>query len=290
MTIKKRGLGRGLDALLGYPLEDPAPLPAQAVTHIPVDRIQKGRHQPRLTFRPEALEELANSIRMQGVVQPVLVRPLDGGDRYELIAGERRWRASQLAGLHEIPAVVREVNDSEALSIALVENIQREELNPIEEAGAFRRLLDELGLTHQEIADAVGRSRAAITNTLRLLELSDPVRHKLENGDIDMGHARALLALPADAQAEAVRRIVSQGLSVRETERLVKRLQAAATAPAPTRPPAPRSDPNIVRLEGELSERLGARVSFRHDPAGNGQLTIQYHSLDELDGILAHIK
>ncbi|MGH8582467.1 MAG: ParB/RepB/Spo0J family partition protein [Gammaproteobacteria bacterium] len=289
MTIKKRGLGRGLDALLGLPLdEEPAPLPAQAVTHIPIDLIQKGRHQPRLTFRAEALEELANSIRMQGVVQPVLVRPLDGGERYELIAGERRWRASQIAGLHEIPAVVREVNDSAALSIALVENIQREELNPIEEAGAFRRLLNELGMTHQEIADAVGRSRAAISNALRLLELSEPVRHRLENGDIDMGHARALLALPASAQAEAVRRIVSQGLSVRETERLVKRLQEATAAPA--RPPAPRSDPNIVRLEGELSERLGARVSLRHNPAGDGQMTIQYHTLDELDGILAHIK
>ncbi len=289
MTIKKRGLGRGLDALLGFPLEEePAPPPAQAVTHIPIALIQKGRHQPRLTFRAESLEELANSIRMQGVVQPVLVRPLDGGERYELIAGERRWRASQIAGLHEIPAVVREVNDSEALSIALVENIQREELNPIEEAGAFRRLLDELGMTHQEIADAVGRSRAAISNALRLLELSEPVRHRLENGDIDMGHARALLALPPEAQAEAVRRIVSQGLSVRETERLVKRLQEATTASA--RPPAPRSDPNIVRLEGELSERLGARVSFRHNQAGDGQMTIQYHSLDELDGILAHIK
>jgi ParB family chromosome partitioning protein len=286
MSIKKRGLGRGLDALLGLSgdaaLDEP--VAQAAVLHIAIDRIQKGRYQPRLDLRPEGLEELASSIRVQGVVQPVVVRPQ--GDGYELIAGERRWRAARLAGLDAIPAVVRDVPDSAALSIALIENIQREDLNPLEEALAFSMLVEEFDLTHQGVAEAVGRSRAAVSNLLRLLDLEAEVKGLLERGELEMGHARALLALSGGAQVKAARRIVAQGLSVREAEKLVR-----ATAGATERPVAKRpADPDVTRLEGDLSERLGARVSLRHDGGGRGSLTIHYGSLDELDGILAHIK
>ncbi|OOO02527.1 MAG: putative chromosome-partitioning protein ParB [Chromatiales bacterium USCg_Taylor] len=284
MSVKKRGLGRGLEALLGA---DAAPglAPAGEVRALPIEMIQKGRYQPRLDLRPEALEDLAQSIRVQGLVQPIVVRPLGGGQRYELIAGERRWRASQLAGLHEIPAIVRDVTDGVALSIALIENIQREDLNPLEQATAFSRLVNEFSMTHQEVADAVGRSRAAVSNLLRLLELQEEVKRKLEAGDLEMGHARALLALEGRAQIEAAQRVVAQRLSVRESERLVRRLQEAK--PAGEQPP---KDPNIAALEQQISERLGAKTSVRHDGHGRGSVVIYYTSLDELDGILNHIK
>jgi ParB family chromosome partitioning protein len=219
------------------------------------------------------------------VVQPIVVRPLPGGERYEIIAGERRWRASQIAGLESIPAVVREVPDQAAMAIALIENIQREDLNPIEEARALSRLIEEFALTHQETADAVGRSRAAVSNLLRLLDLAGEVRTLLENGDIEMGHARALLALQGEGQTQAARLVVARGLSVRETERLVRRM---LQEPAEARVVA--ADPDTRRLQDDLAQRLGARVSIQHSARGKGQLVIQYNSLDELDGILAHIR
>jgi ParB family transcriptional regulator, chromosome partitioning protein len=290
VALKKTGLGRGLDALIGAATGTTAIAAEPAgtlVKNLPVDLVQRGRYQPRIDIKPESLQELADSIKAQGVVQPIVVRPLAGSGRYEIIAGERRWRASQLAGLHEIPAIVRDVPDRTAMSIALIENIQREDLNPLEEALALHRLVTEFELTHQQVSEAVGRSRAAVTNLLRLLDLADPVKRQLEQGEIEMGHARALLALPADLQAEAGRRIATQGLSVRETERLVRKLLDEAQTPAA---PRPEKDPNIRRLEDDLGSRLGARVAVHYDGKGKGQLTISYNSLDELDGILARIK
>jgi ParB family chromosome partitioning protein len=264
--------------------EPPAAQPVSLVRELPLDLIERGRYQPRTDMDPAALEDLAASIRAQGVVQPIVVRPLLGGERYEIIAGERRWRAAQIAGLENIPAVVREVPDQAAVAIALIENIQREDLNPIEEARALNRLIEEFALTHQETADAVGRSRAAVSNLLRLLELAGEVRTLLENGDIEMGHARALLALQGEAQGQAARLVVARGLSVRETERLVRRmLQEPAAAKVVT------VDPDTRRLQDDLAQRLGARVSIQHSARGKGRLVIQYNSLDELDGILAHI-
>jgi ParB family chromosome partitioning protein len=237
-------------------------------------------------LNPEALEELANSIRAQGVVQPIVVRPIGGG-RYEIIAGERRWRATQLAGLHEIPAVVRDVPDQAAMAMALIENIQREELNPMEEAQALYRLIEEFGLTHQQTADAVGRSRASVSNLLRLLGLNEDIKRMLGNGDLEMGHARALLALSGEQQSEVARSVVGKGLSVRETERLVKRtLEGPSTGAVKEK----RPDPDIHRLEQDLGERIGARVAIQHGAKGKGKLVIAYNSLDELDGILEHIK
>ncbi len=289
MTAKKRGLGRGLDALLGGTRE-PVPV-AQAQESrdyrlLPVDLIESSRYQPRQTFRPEALQELADSIRSQGLVQPVIVRPRGSG-RYELIAGERRWRAAQLAGLHEIPAVIRTVADDAAMTMALIENIQREDLNPLEEAQALSRLVEEFGMTHQQAAEAVGRSRAAVSNLLRLLDLADEARRLLAGGEIEMGHARALLALAPEVQARAARDIARHGLSVRAAEALVRRLLREGGS---QRRPPPVAGPDITRLEADLGERLGARVALRHSKGGSGTLTIRYHSLDELDGILAHIK
>lgn len=286
---KKRGLGRGLDALLGgapsASTEAPAAGDEGDLRNLPVDLLQRGRYQPRLDMRPETLQELADSIRAQGVVQPIVVRPIAEPGRYEIIAGERRWRAAQLAGLHEIPAVVRDVPDQAAMAMALIENIQREELNPMEEAGALQRLVDEFGLTHQQVADAVGRSRAAVSNLLRLLSLHPEVRELVEHGELEMGHARALLALPGAPQLQAARQVVSKGLSVRETEALVRRL---------SQPPAPaaskRVDPDVRRLQDDLGERLGARVQLQPGNKGSGRLVIHYNSLDELDGILEHIK
>jgi ParB family chromosome partitioning protein len=253
---------------------------------LPVESISRGRYQPRTTIRQEALEELASSIRAQGVVQPIVVRSVVGG-RYELIAGERRWRASQLAGLTEIPAVVRDVPDEAALAMALIENIQREDLNPLEEAQALRRLQQEFELTHQQVADAVGRSRAAVTNLLRLLDLGEPVQAMLVDGRLEMGHARALLALPAELQQEAAQQVQLQGLSVRETEDLARRLQQG---PTPSGGGGGEIDPNIRALQDDLSQRLGAKIAIQHSASGKGRVVIQYHSLDELDGILAHIK
>jgi ParB family chromosome partitioning protein len=303
MNIKRRGLGRGLEALLGVNLSDASeteeqaevrtsPPPESELRSLPVDLIQRGRYQPRMDMRQESLEELAESIKTQGVVQPIVVRPLDDDhQRYEIIAGERRWRAAQMAGLHEISAIVRRVPDRAALSIALIENIQREDLNALEEAQAFSRLINEFTMTHQEVADAVGRSRAAVTNLLRLLELDEEVKRKVEAGALEMGHARALLALAPAEQRRVGGLVADGGLSVRETERLVRQALEAAATPAPqaeTRDARP--DPNIARLERELSEKLGSDVSFKHKSNGKGQLIIRYNSLEELDGLLIRFK
>ncbi len=297
MAAKKRGLGKGLEALLGAgatvaaatPEEKAAPSEQNhdgELKNLPVDILQRGVYQPRIDMNPEALEELANSIRAQGVVQPIVVRPVGGG-KYEIIAGERRWRATQLAGLHEIPAVVRDVPDQAAMAMALIENIQREELNPMEEAQALHRLIEEFGLTHQQTADAVGRSRASVSNLLRLLGLNEDVKRMLENGDLEMGHARAILALAGEQQSQVARTVAGKGLSVRETERLVKRtLEGAPDSSSKEK----KVDPDISRLEQELGERVGAKVAIQHGAKGKGKLVINYNSLDELDGILEHIK
>ncbi len=286
---QKRGLGKGLDALLGgRSVEDIASVGHNDILRaIPVDLLQRSPYQPRTDFGQEALQELANSIRAQGVVQPVVVRPLEDGN-YQIIAGERRWRAAQMAGLHEVPAVVRQIDDQGAMCLALIENIQRQDLNPLDEARGISRLLDEFEMTHDAIAEAVGKSRSTISNLLRLLELSAPVKKMLESGDIEMGHGRALLSLNAEQQLEAARQVARQDLSVRATEALVRKLQSG---PAPKKKSsAPRVDPNIARLEEDLAERLGAPVAIRHGSKGKGTVEIRYNSLDELDGILKRIK
>ncbi len=300
MTTKKRGLGRGLNALLGGAAKSapavsttapaavvqagaPAAEPIDgSLRKLPVDLIQRGKYQPRQDMHQESLQDLADSITAQGVVQPIVVRPIGQG-RYEIIAGERRWRAAQLAGLQDIPAVIREVPDRAAIAMSLIENIQRENLNPLEESRALQRLIQEFELTHQEAADAVGRSRAAVSNLLRLLDLTDEVKALVEAGQLEMGHARALLALTGGAQTQAARQVATKGLSVRETERLVKHLQSDAAKP----PVAPkRVDPDIRRLEEELAGYLGAKVNLEQGRGGKGKLVISYNSLDELDGIL----
>jgi len=290
MIRKKGGLGRGLDALLGAGAAArsqarPEPAFAETLCSLPVERIVRGRYQPRQDLREDTLHELAESIRAQGVVQPIVVRPLDEEDRYELIAGERRWRAAQLAGLREVPAVVREVPDRAAIAMALIENIQREDLNPLEEATALQRLIAEFELTHQQAAEAVGRSRAAVSNLLRLLELGEEVRQLVRDRKLDMGHARALQPLPLALQREAARQVLLRGLSARETEALARRLRQADAAPANPKP----VDPDIRSLQENLSERLGARVQLRHDTSGKGRVVIHYSSLDELDGIIARV-
>ncbi len=285
---KKRALGRGLDALLGIGAEkiNSVEETGDGLRLIPIDLIQRGRFQPRLSLKPEALQELADSIKAQGIVQPIVVRPLPDGGRYELIAGERRWRAAQLAGLHEVPAVVKSVPDRTVMSIALIENIQREQLNPLEEALALQRLLGEFGMTHLEIAEAIGRSRAAVSNLLRLLELGAETKGLLEGGQLEMGHARALLAVPEPDQSKLAAQVVHNGMSVRATERLVRQ---ALAAPTENTDKTPR-DPNVQQLETQLAERLGAVVAIKYSSKGRGQLVIHYNSLDELDGILAHIR
>ena len=297
MSVKKRGLGRGLDALLGAAAARPA-LPASAgvtdampagedrtLRQLPVDLIQRGKYQPRNDIDPESLQELADSIKAQGVMQPIVVRPISD-HRYEIIAGERRWRAAQLAGLDEIPALVRDVADKAAIAMSLIENIQREDLNPIEEAAALLRLQQEFELTQQEVAEAVGKSRSTVANLLRLMSLQADVRRLVEHGDLEMGHARALLGLDATRQSQAARSVVAKGLSVRQTEALVRHLLERKDTPA-----TPRSiDPNIRHLQDDLSRRLGARVEIRHGAGGKGKLVLAYNSLDELDGILSHIK
>ncbi len=294
MAAKKRGLGRGLDALLSG-INDAAAAPgergsanADLPNSLPIDLIQRGRFQPRTDFDPDTLRELADSIAAQGVIQPVVVRPLDGG-RYELIAGERRWRACQQAGLQEIPVVVRDVSEQSAMAMGLIENIQRADLNPLEEASALHRLLNEFGLTHQQVAQSVGKSRTTVTNLLRLLELNSDVKRLIEQGKIEMGHARALLGLKGPEQSSAAHRVSSQGLSVRDTEKLVRRLQQrkeTVRSQAEAAPP----DPNIRRLQDSLTEKLGARVSIQHGAKGKGKLVIAYNSPDELEGILDHIR
>jgi len=312
MATKKRGLGRGLDALLGSgtrPAAAPTPAPAaqapasggpwpvrmtpSAAEHVtdgtlctlPVELVARGKYQPRADMHKESLQDLADSIRVQGVLQPIVVRRA-GDSGYEIIAGERRWRAAQLAGLHEIPAIVRDVEDRAAIAIALIENIQRENLNPIEEARALQRLILEFELTHELAAEAVGRSRAAVSNLLRLLELEESVLAMVERGELEMGHARALLALSKHLQREAAGQVVARGLSVRATEGLVKQLQQ----PRAPKPPPARKDPDIRHLESTLSEKLGASVLVRQGRGGKGTLEIRYNSLDELDGILTHIQ
>ena len=293
--VRKRGLGRGLDALLGSMSDIPvrqgmAPVAAGeagdgSLRSVPVERIRRGRHQPRRIVDESTLEELAHSVRSRGIVQPIVVRPTGNGG-FEIVAGERRWRAAQMAGLREVPVVVRECSDSEAAAVALVENIQREDLNPIEEAEGYRTLAGEFGLTHQELADTVGRSRSSVSNTLRLLELNRDVRALVEQGELDMGHARALLALSGAEQSETAAEVVRRGLSARETEKLVRskaKGDAAATGPK-------SRDPDVVRLETDLAERLGAKVRIDHRAKGRGSLTIHYSSLEALDGILQRIR
>jgi ParB family chromosome partitioning protein len=290
MAVKKRGLGRGLDALLSGPTA--SALEAQAVRleekelkYLPLDVIQRGKYQPRRDMDPQALEELAQSIRAQGVMQPIVVRPI-GNDRYEIIAGERRWRASQQAGQERIPAMVREVPDETAIAMALIENIQREDLNPLEEAMALQRLQQEFQLTQQQVAEAVGKSRVTVTNLLRLISLPEGIKTMLAHGDLEMGHARALLGLPEDRQLEGARHVVARGLTVRQTEALVRQWLNTSEQPKAE----PSSDPDIIRLEQRLAERLGSPVQIKHGQKGKGQLVIRYSSLDELQGVLAHIR
>lgn len=289
--MKKRGLGRGLDALLGPSASPSAGGGSAAVSSdgalrsLPIERIVRSRYQPRKAINEERLQDLADSIRTQGVVQPIVVRTAVAG-RYEIIAGERRWRAAQLVGLAEIPALVREVPEQTAMALALVENIQREDLNPLEEAEALGRLINSFQLTHQQAADAVGRSRAAVSNLLRLLDLNEEVQALLRENKLEMGHARALLALPLALQAEASRQVLSRGLSVRDTEALVRRLQQQPVS-APERIGV---DPNIRVLQNDLSTRLGAKVLVQHTASGRGRLVIHYNNLDELDGILNRVK
>lgn len=306
MATKRPSLGRGLEALLGTSTPRPEaaasaqveaaprPRPDEELARIAVDLLQRGRYQPRLDMRPESLQELADSIRAQGVVQPIVVRPLaaqHAGEpvRYEIIAGERRWRAAQMAGLHDVPAVIRRVPDEAAVAMSLIENIQRENLNPLEEARALDRLIREFEMTHQSAADAVGRSRAAVSNLLRLLELAEEVKALVESRQLEMGHARALLGLTQSRQQVEVALLVAKkGLSVRETEALVRKLSTARPDVEDREPP--RADPNITRLEQDLADKLGAKVHLQHGAKGRGKLVINYNSLDELDGILAHIQ
>ena len=291
MAEKKRGLGRGLDALLGMGAEQAVQdqRNGDQLKVIPIDLIERGKYQPRVDMQTESLQELADSIKAQGIVQPILVRPIEGSNRFELIAGERRWRAAQLAGLHEIPAIVRAMDDRTAMSIALIENIQRAQLNPLEEANALYRLLDEFEMTHQAIAEAVGRSRAAVSNLLRLRELDEEVKRFIESGDLEMGHARALAGLTQELQRKAARQIIANALSVRSTEALVRSLREG-DSDKPKSSKSSTADPDIKRLQDSLSEQLGTQVAIRHQKSGRGILTINYGSLDELDGILAHIK
>lgn len=290
MAAKKRGLGRGLDALLGgssvIQLEQQAAqVDSRELQYLPLDVIQRGKYQPRRDMDPTALEELAQSIRLHGVMQPIVVRAIADG-RYEIIAGERRWRASQQASVDKIPAMVRELSDEAAIAMALIENIQREDLNPIEEAIALQRLQQEFSLTQQQVADAVGKSRVSITNLLRLIALPEEVKTLLSHGDLEMGHARALLGLPAAKQSEGARHVVAQGLTVRQTEALVRQWLNAK----PQDKKVEASDPDINRLEQKLAERLGSPVQIRHGSKGKGKLVISYSSLDELQGVLAHIR
>lgn len=308
MSVRKGGLGRGLDSLLGAAKVPKVPVdpsrstsvstggstaqgqapsslpPVTSLKTLPVDLLQRGQYQPRREINQDALEELSSSIRAQGVIQPIVVRSIGEG-RYEIIAGERRWRAAQLAGLQEIPVVIKQISDQAAMAMALIENIQREDLNPIEEAVALQRLIKEFGLTQQKAADAVGRSRTSVTNMLRLLNLNAEVGQLLEKGKLEMGHARALLALEGEQQSEAAKQVILLGLSVREAEKLVRKMLNP-----PKRRVVEEVDPNVRHLQTRLSETLGASVTIHQSGKGRGKLTIQYNSLDELDGILEHIK
>lgn len=293
MTVKKRGLGRGLDALLATSASAAArhdtEKPVQEtedkgeLRKLPVEFLQPGQYQPRKEMAPEALEELASSIKAQGIIQPIVVRVL-GKDSYEIIAGERRWRAAQLAQLDVVPCLVKDVPEDAVIAIALIENIQREDLNALEEAVAYQRLIDEFGMTHQQISEAVGKSRTTVTNLLRINQLNDDVKLHLERGDIDLGHAKVLLAVQDEVQSELARVIVAKGLTVRESEKLVNQ----ALNPSTQKEPTP-VDPDVKQLEERLGSKLGAKVSISHNRKGKGKLVINYTSLDELDGILEHI-
>lgn len=277
---KIKGLGRGLDALLGSTEETTSG--GETLATLPLEALQPGRYQPRTGMDPESLGELAESIKSQGIMQPILARPIGSG-RYEIVAGERRWRAARMAGLATVPALVRELPDRNALAIALIENLQREDLNPLEEASGVKRLLEEFGMTHAEAAQALGRSRTAVTNALRLLDLAPPVQELLREGKIDMGHARALLTLPALKQIEIARVAASKRLSVRQVEQLV-------AAQARRTPAARRTDPDVARLEEEWSQRLGTAVSIQTGmKPGTGKLVIQYATLDQLDALLSKL-
>lgn len=280
---KPKGLGRGLDALLSG--DEPAPREGDRLTELSISALQPGKYQPRTRMDETAIAELAESIRSQGLIQPILVRPV-GTDRYEIIAGERRWRASQKAGLAKIPVIVREVRDEAALAMALIENIQREDLNALEEAAGIQRLIDEFGMTHQAAADAVGRSRTAVSNLLRLLQLPRSVQQQLMEGQLEMGHARALLGLAIPRQLELADRIVRDGLSVRDAERLA---MTDGSKPQKTRR-TPRVDGDLRALEEELSDRLGTRVAVQVGRGGQGRLVIDYRGLDQLDGLLAKLR
>ena len=307
MSQKKRGLGRGLGDLgvsellsdLDSHVSVSTPHLNETITasissatqhqntglrYLSVDQLQAGRYQPRKSFDQEALQELANSIQSQGMIQPIIARRMNSG--YEIIAGERRWRAAQLAGLHDIPVIVRDINDETALALSLIENIQREDLNAIEEATALQRLIEEFQMTHQEISDAVGKSRAAVTNLLRLLKLNSDVRVLVEKGELEMGHARALLAIEGYQQSEIAKQIALKKLSVRQTETLIRHLQQDSQN-KPSKPV--RFDPNVLRLQKNLEEKLGAQINIQHSSKGKGKLVIHYNSIDELDGILGHI-
>lgn len=286
MSVKKRGLGRGLDALLATSQSSNNQAPEQEgeLRKIPVEFLQPGKYQPRKDMSSDALEDLAASIRSQGVIQPIVVRQISE-QKYEIIAGERRWRASQIARLDVIPCLIKDVPDEAAVAIALIENIQREDLNAMEEAQALDRLMVEFELTHQEVATAVGKSRTTVTNLLRLNNLNEDVKLLLEHGDIEMGHARALLSLQGEQQNEAAQIVSGKGLTVRDTENLVRRLLEPVKPKEQTKP-----DPDVQRLESSLSENLGAPVSIAHNAKGKGKLVINFSSLDQLDGILSHIK
>jgi len=299
MSGKKKGLGKGLDALLGGELGAPLveqiveqqidsgteQVSVQGLKELPVEFLQRGQYQPRKDMNPAALDELADSIRRQGIMQPIMVRPL-AKDRYEIVAGERRWRAAQLAGLEAVPVIVKTISDEDAIALALIENIQREDLNAMEEALALTRLQEEFGYTQAEVAEAVGKPRSTVANLMRLTALQPEVALLLERGDIDMGHGRALLGLEAVDQLEVAKIVVGKGLSVRQTEALVRQWQNKQQAPASTI----AKNPDIQRLEQKLSEQLGAGVVIQHGSSGKGKMVIRYSSLDELDGILTHIK
>jgi ParB family transcriptional regulator, chromosome partitioning protein len=296
MALQKRGLGRGLDALLGNvsPQDknsDPKVKVSQgdfsedkhSLHALPIEFLQRGKYQPRKDMNPEKLQELADSIKSQGVIQPIVVRNI-GQDKFEIVAGERRWRAAQLAGLQQVPVVVKVIDDRTAMAVALIENIQREDLNPLEEAEALRRLLDEFHMTHQQVAEAVGKSRVTVTNLLRLLDLHPEVKKMLLNRQLEMGHARALLALDGQKQISAANKIVKEGLTVRAAERLVKDGQITLDPPKKIKV----IDHDTRRLQEQLSMKLGAKVVIDHKESGAGKLVIAYSSLDELDGLIQH--
>ena len=291
-TKKLKGLGRGLDALLGGDASATSAAPSGTPSTLPVAQVQAGKYQPRTRMDDGSLSELAASIKSQGIMQPVLVRPIDGapsGARYEIIAGERRFRAAQLAGLDEIPVLVRDVDDQNAAAMALIENIQREDLNPLEEAQGIARLISEFSFTHEQAAQAVGRSRSAVSNLLRLVNLAQPVQTMLMAGDIDMGHARALLAVDAASQIALANQVIAKRLSVRETEKMVARALEEQNAP-PAAPREKEKSGDIVRLEEELSDRLATPVAFKMGPKGKGQLIIDFANLDILDTVLARLR